>query len=273
MLHLPRKKPILLVLVFVFVVLLGLGGLVYAFHDRISIWVESTYQDYLQSSEQSTVLTRWQNNGNDNTNNSNRTSSGSILLNKKIPEKYNLDMEFHSQAPLGVWDPDHEEFCEESSVLMAINYFENRKMTNADFDAELYKMKNGEESVLDGTWESTTVSELKQFIESYFPDYRVEILENITQEHIRQYVAANIPVLLPMSGRTIGNPFYTAPGPVYHVLVIKGYTPTHFITNDVGTKRGKDFFYKTATIMNNIHDYDPENILNGDKRGFVILPK
>ncbi len=268
----PHKKKIQLLLAVLFSALIILGGIIFfwRYQESIAGWIESWQQSYL-SKETPPEATWKPENTNINLNTNSSTGSGVVLV-ADAPSQHNLKMEFHSQAPLLNWDLFHEEMCEEASVLLVINYFEGTSMTNDEFDEKLYDMQQQEEIILN-VWESTTVAELKKFIESYFTDYKVIIVENITSEEIERYIASNIPVLLPMSGQTIGNPFYKAPGPVYHVLVVKGYTTTHFITNDVGTKRGKDYFYKKNTIMNNIHDWNATNIFKGAKRGFVIVPK
>lgn len=266
-----KRTRITLWIVVLFVLLLG-GGALY-FHKSLIAWYTSTEQSYLNEKEKPMESHSWNEGMLDySIYNTNKTSSSGSTIPSNIPDKYNLSMEFHSQAPLLNWDYFHEEMCEEASILLVLNYFDNVSMTNQEFDDALQKMKEEEERNI-GVWESTTVSQMKRFIETAYPSYRVEIIDNITQEQIEQYLASNIPVLLPMSGRTIGNPFYKPPGPIYHVLVIKGYTKTHFITNDVGTKRGKDFFYTKEIIMNNIHDWNEDNIFNGAKKGFVILPK
>lgn len=230
--------------------------------DKITLWYISMEQQQLQQTKPE------EHNWNDNTNTS---SASGNLIPPIIPEKYDLTMEFHSQAPLAIWDDIHEELCEESSILLVINYFLNRSMTNKMFDTELLAMKQAEESIL-GVWKSTTVAELKQFIEAYFPNFSVQMIDHITQTQIEEYIASHIPVLIPVSGQTIGNPFYKAPGPVYHIIVIKGYTKTHFITHDVGTKRGKDYFYTKDILMKNIHDWNPIDIKQGEQRAFIIRP-
>ena len=46
-------------------------------------------------------------------------------------------------------------------------------------------------------------------------------------------------VIVPTAGRLLKNPHFTASGPLYHMLVIKGFDDAKhtFITNDPGTRR------------------------------------
>ncbi len=268
----PQRKPIVLVIGVALAVVVIAGGTAFAFRQRLAILFEEQNQAGLQKNErveQAEYGSPSQGNRNATTP---VTATGAILLNN-IPEKYDLKMEFHPQAPGGVWDQSHEEFCEEASVQLVLNYFEKRQQTDEEFDKELLNIQKKEQEILNGTWESTTVAQMKAVIEKNWPGYNVQILENPTEQDIQRYIASKIPVILPLAGREIGNPFYQQPGPVYHMLVVKGYTKTHFITNDVGTKRGKDFYYKKDKLMSSIHDWNVTDIGKGEKRALVIFPK
>jgi len=57
------------------------------------------------------------------------------------------------------------------------------------------------------------------------------------------------------------------------MLVIKGYDQNYFITNDVGTKRGENYKYKTDILFNAIHDYngkDENYMRQGTKKMLII---
>ncbi|MFA5925897.1 MAG: C39 family peptidase [Parcubacteria group bacterium] len=184
---------------------------------------------------------------------------------QNIPEKFLLDMPFYSQAPLSKWDAFHEDMCEESSVLNAALFLEGKKLTRNQFEAELQKMQDVEKKKI-GEWKSTTVSQVKKFVDIYF-DGRIKgkIISNPSIEDIEAEIAAGNPVLAPLAGRDIGNPNFTPPGPVYHMLVIKGYDAHNFITNDVGTRKGDSYAYKKEIIMKNMHDWDEKDIHLGEK--------
>ena len=57
-------------------------------------------------------------------------------------------------------------------------------------------------------------------------------------------------VIIPVDGQIIGNPNYTAPGPIYHMLVIRGYTSAELITDDSGTRKGQNYPYAFNTLYN-----------------------
>jgi len=198
----------------------------------------------------------------------------------KIPEKFLLDIPFYSQAPLSKWDAFHEDMCEEASILNATLYLEGKKLTKEQFEAELQKMQPAEKKEI-GEWKSTTIAQTKKFVDTYFEGkIKSKIIENPTIEQIEAEIAAGLsagasaeagnPVIVPLSGRDIGNPNFTPPGPVYHMLVIKGYDSQNFITNDVGTRKGNSYTYRKEVIMKNMHDWNEKDIHLGSRRILVL---
>jgi len=185
-------------------------------------------------------------------------------INIPTPEELNLDVPFTSQAPSANWDYTHEEACEEAAILMAGRYFRGIQISNAD-DAEkgLQGIISWEKENL-GFFESTTAEETVKTIEGIYA-LKTETVENPTTEQIKSAIAAKKLVLVPTAGRQIGNPFYKSPGPLYHMLLIKGYTKTQFITNDAGTKRGENYPYKFETILNANHDWNGGDVASGRK--------
>ena len=69
----------------------------------------------------------------------------------------------------------------------------------------------------------------------------------------------------------LGNPYYKQPGPIYHALVLKGYTKDgKFITNDPGTKRGADYLYDPQVILNAMHEWNSGDVEHGRKMAIVV---
>ncbi len=77
-----------------------------------------------------------------------------------------------------------------------------------------------------------------------------------------------------MAGRELHNPNFTTPGPLYHMIVIRGFDDDaqEFIVNDIGTRRGEKFHYAYKVIWNALHDFtgDKEKILEGGKRIIAV---
>jgi hypothetical protein len=187
-----------------------------------------------------------------------------------LPAKFLLQIPFYSQAPLSKWDAVHEEMCEEASVLNGGLYLLDEKISKDAFEKELANFKKIEEKEL-GDYKSNTISEIKKVADIYFAGkINSKIIVSPTIEDIKTEISAGHPVIVPLAGRDIGNPNFTPPGPIYHMLVVKGYDSQNFITNDVGTRKGDSYTYTKDVIMKNIHDWNPQDIHLGAKRALVL---
>ncbi len=191
--------------------------------------------------------------GNENVNSNVNTNSAVPPL----PKEYNLDIAFTSQAPDANWDQDHDEFCEEAAVLMVGRYWKNLGIKDkADAEAALQEIKTWEIDNL-GFYYDTTAAETATILTGMY-GLTYDLVEDPTVATIKRAVASGKPVIVPTDGRALGNPNFRSPGPVYHNLVIKGYTDDgKFITNDPGTRKGADYVYEESIVMNAMHDWVP----------------
>jgi len=159
-----------------------------------------------------------------------------------LPSQINLDVPFTCQAPYANWDYAHEEACEEASVLMAAYYLKNKKISSPqEAEKEILALQDYQRKLF-GFYESTTAEQTAQLIEKYY-GLQAEVKYKISLEDIKREVALGYPVILPCAGRLLPNPNFRRPGPIYHMLVVRGYTPSKIITNDPGTRKGKEFTY------------------------------
>jgi uncharacterized protein YvpB len=188
-----------------------------------------------------------------------------------LPKQVNLDVPFTSQAPHANWDMPYQEACEEASIIMVKHYLSGEPITPDHADGEILEMVN---------WQTANGYNVdidaKQTMEvgMRFYDIKGDIFYDgdVTIESIKKLIAKGHPVIIPAAGRMLGNPNFTGLGPPYHMLVIKGYNDTHFITNDPGTRRGEGYEYTFATIDRAIHDWtgSKETIREG-RRAMLIL--
>lgn len=186
-----------------------------------------------------------------------------------LPAAKNLAVPFTSQAPHANWDQDHEEFCEEASMLMVGRFFTNRTIKNPD-DAEqgLQQLKTWELDHL-GFYYDTTAAETARVIKELY-GLKVELKTDPSVNDIIFALANNQLVIVPTAGRELGNPNFTAPGPIYHNLLIRGYTKDgKFITNDPGTRKGNGYVYSQSTVMNAMHDWVPKGNRTISRNGTV----
>jgi peptidase C39-like protein len=189
-----------------------------------------------------------------------------------LPEAINLDVPFTSQAPHKIWDYDHEEFCEEASALMAVSYLKgDHSITNPDVaDQQLYAIKEWEMTTF-GYFADTTTAETARILTDKFDVSAVRLIHVPTLFQIKTALSQGKVVLVPAAGRLLPNPNFKSPGPLYHMIVLKGYTRDGmFITNDPGTRLGADFLYTYDAVMNAMHDWNDGDVLNGEKIVIIV---
>ena len=206
----------------------------------------------------------------------NPISPSTSQANNVLPSEFNLAVPFTSQAPHANWDLPYKETCEEASLYMVHAYYEGikeGKIAAEIADAEIKKIIEFEKEIF-GYYEDTTAEQTGTLAEMMYGHEKIELIENPTVEQIKTHVAAGHPVIVPAAGRLLGNPNFTAPGPIYHMLVIRGYTKDgKFITNDPGTKNGEAYVYDFDTVMNAMHDWNNgDEITEGKKVALVIYP-
>lgn len=185
-----------------------------------------------------------------------------------LPESLNLEVPFTSQAPQGNWKLPYQEACEEASMIMAAHFLHNKGgFTSDSANKEILDLISFEEK--NGYAIDMTASETAEVVKKYF-NLNAEIKTQFDANEIKKEIARGKMVILPFAGRELGNPNFTAPGPLYHMMVIKGYTPKVFITNDPGTRNGHDFQYTYDRILNVNHDWNGGNVKSGRKVMVVI---
>ena len=187
------------------------------------------------------------------------------------PGSLNLDVPFTSQAPWADWQMPFKEACEEAAILMVHYYYQNKELNKDAATDEILAMVEWQAEKWSGHFDLTAAS-TTEMIKGYLGYKKVEIIDNPTIEQIKNLLNQKLPVIIPAAGRSLNNPYFKDPGPLYHMLVIKGYTEDKFITNEPGTKRGHNFLYDQTGLMEAIHDWQTNNILAGAKKAIVIYP-
>jgi hypothetical protein len=189
----------------------------------------------------------------------------------KLADKINLNVPFISQAPSKNWNATFKEACEEASILMAKAYFEKTASNIKTDEQNILNLVAWQEQNLGGHFDLTT-EQTADLVQKNWPNYQVEVIKNIDIEAIKKFLNQGLPVIIPAAGRELGNPHFKTPGPIYHMLVIKGYQGNDFITNDPGTQYGADYLYNQEKLISAIHDWFAEDILQGEKNALIVRP-
>ncbi len=85
---------------------------------------------------------------------------------------------------------------------------------------------------------------------------KANVVRNYTEDSLKRALVDGKVIIYFASGRDLGNPNFRAPGPLYHVIVIKGYDGSNFITNDPGTRNGMGYEYSYKTLAAAGADWD-----------------
>jgi len=191
-----------------------------------------------------------------------------------IPAELNLDVPWLSQAPKANWDYPYQEACEEASMVMVDAFYQKRtgKIPVDEADAEILKLVDYENKTL-GDYKDTTAEETAQIIRDYYGYTDVRVFPVSEALDIQSVLARGYPVIMPFWGKALENPNFRNGGPLYHMLVVKGYTDDgHFITGDPGTRLGQDYIYTFENLLESAHDWNGGNVSEGKKMMIVVLP-
>ncbi len=198
----------------------------------------------------------------------------SPVLNRK---KIEQNVPFTSQAPLFQWsDGRFQDGCEEASAVMAMAWVHGTKLGSPEtVTDEILKMIDFEGQSAAGYQPDLSAADTAKLIKDYWHYSGVTVRENVNAQDLIDELSRGKILVSPVNGRLLNNPNFTAPGPLYHMLVVLGYNPatSEFITNDPGTRRGSRYRYGVDTFMNALRDYPSghhEAIVENIKRIIVV---
>lgn len=199
-----------------------------------------------------------------------------LATNYLLPATSFLPVPFTPQAPTANWDELHNQACEEASAIMAYQYFQGDDATTLSpelVEGEIQKLTDWQQQTF-GYYLSIDSKETARMIEEAY-GLNTEIKTDYTEATIKKTLAEGKLVLLPANGRLLGNPYYKRPGPLYHMLVIKGYDAKgNFLTNDPGTKRGLNYPYTFDVLYNANGNWDyTQEAVDLSKKNMIVVWK
>lgn len=210
------------------------------------------------------------------------SSNAQAAVKSKVKAPLIIKVPFTVQAPLANWsDSRQQDGCEEAVSLMAMAWvkgeglkakdiiskaeFEKRIITLSDFEKKNY-----------GEYRDVNVKDIITWIfKGYFKYEKVSLKKVSTSGDILNELEKGRIVLLPMNGQKLKNPNFKSPGPLTHMILIKGfdYRTKEFITNDPGTRRGENYRYSEKVILGAIRVYSTgyhEKLKTTDKSMIIV---
>jgi hypothetical protein len=177
-----------------------------------------------------------------------------------------LKVPYTVQAPFANWKV-HEESCEEAALLMYHDFLQGDVRPDippAEADQQLRALKTWQVEKW-GAERDLTVEKMGQLAQAYW-GHKYQVI-TVSETSIKEEIAAGHPVIVPVMTHSLQNSHY-GPKTVYHVLLIKGYSPTGVVTNDPGIAQGKDWFYSWSVILGAIDAQTPK--MNQGRVGLVV---
>lgn len=193
---------------------------------------------------------------------------------QKITHDYYIeyDVPFIAQAPFGNWDdPRQQEGCEETSLLMAMHWALDKNLSRFTGLRSILELSDWELETY-GEYRDTSAQDTFDWIvRDYFKYENASIAFDIDTEDILDALYAGYVVTAPVDGQALQNPYFSAPGPPHHFIVITGYDPKtdQFITNDPGTKRGEGYRYTRAILDGALRDYPTGSYDDGTDKEYT----
>lgn len=190
-----------------------------------------------------------------------------------------FNVPFTPQAPFGDWgDPRQQDGCEESSAIMAMHWVDNKSLTLEKAEQGITTISDFELEKYGGYHDTSARDTIERIFKDYFNYNNVALKSGIDGNDIKRELQKGNLVLVPVNGQLLNNPFYNPPGPLQHMLVIKGYDDNtkEFITNDPGTKRGDSFRYSENLLESALQDYPTgykEPITQINKVMIIVRPR
>jgi hypothetical protein len=198
------------------------------------------------------------------------------ILESGIPNKHLINTTFVPQAPEKKWDQPWQDACEEAALLTVHYFYQQLSPNDPQIKSDILKMIDFENT--QSFSHDMNIEQMGLVAQKYL-GYSPKIINNPSLDDIKKYIAQNVPVIVPASGKLLykENKHFKSQGPYYHNLTILGYNDDQqkFTVHDVGTQFGAYFKYSYSLLMDSIHDFpDSKNKLdinNGDKKVLILL--
>ncbi len=195
---------------------------------------------------------------------------------REITETIKYTVPFVPQAPTGDWSKSaFQDGCEEASTMMVSLARSGEILTREEMRLKLLDMARFQTEQI-GHGVDTNVNDTHEYLlKQYFRITDARVVEDIELEAVKEALLDGL-VIVPTNGRALGNPNFTPPGPLQHMLVIIGYdvTTKEFITNDPGTRLGQGYRYPERVLYEAIREYPTGKHLSitSGVKSMIVIP-
>lgn len=187
----------------------------------------------------------------------------------------NISVPFTSQAPQGNWSEPWQNACEEATIAIVDFFYNDKTFSSLEIAAKEILSIFNQKNALYGTSKDESLNTVIGIIKNLNSNWTARKILNPTIEDIKKEIDAKRPVIFPLYGQMVSNPYYTPPGPNYHMIVVSGYDDAskEFIAQDVGTRHGKNFRFSYDELMAANFDLSKPNYTDGDKAVLFTSPQ
>ncbi len=192
------------------------------------------------------------------------------IINQPVP--------FTVQAPFGNWADDRQQnACEETSVIMAMAWANKTSLIKTTALKQILAIAAWEQKNYGNYVDTDATSTAERLLTGYFNYKNWKIKTTIKLPDLISILSQGKLILAPCNGQKLHNPHFQQPGPLQHMLVIKGYDDQtkEFITNDPGTKFGADYRYPATVLYNALRAYPTGHHLpiTGNEKTIIIVSR
>lgn len=183
----------------------------------------------------------------------------------ELPESAEISMWFASQAPYGDWSEPWQNACEEAAIIIVKHYLDLSPLDKVQMHNQILELVEWQNQNWGGN--RNLDSQTTLLMAKSFYGLNGEVIYDYDANKIKQFIVSGVPVIIPADGRALENPNFKNGGPEYHMLVIKGYNSSQFITNDPGTRLGEGYLYPYDIVLNSVKNP------SGRSKSVIVLYK
>ena len=172
-----------------------------------------------------------------------------------MPASVILQVPFSAQAPTNDWSRNED--CEETSITMANAFLAGTTEDRLPAAAAQNAINNlkGLGTTNLGYNANTGVDATTKMAQGAF-GLTITQIQNFTEEDLKNALANNHPILLPINAKLLDSAQYANGGPIYHMIVLRGFKGDTFIVNDPGTDSGDGNEYPFSVLQNASADWN-----------------